>query len=769
MAGSDSKVNSSDMTFESKQAIADEQQQPELKDGSNLAEKDDNSSIGEVLRAAGIDAEDDDPTEPVLTLRMWVLGIGFCIIVSGLNTLYTLRVPSITISSSVVLLLAYPLGKLWEKAIPSWNVPLGACSFNLNPGPFNKKEHILVYIMSNLSIYVRLGADVLTEQQMFFGYKAGWGFQILITMATFFVGISLAGLFRSLVVLPHELVWPGLLGTSALTSTLHRANQKEARANSRGTTWKISRYAFFSLVFCLSFCWYWFPNFIFPALGYFAFPCWIAPENTVVNQLFGMKSGMGLLPLTFDWSQISYVGSPLLVPAWAIVNVFGSLVFWIWIVAVACYYTNTWYSAHLPFQSSSVFDNTGSVYKAAKIVNKASKYQIDVAKYEAYSPVFMPITYALNMFGLSFATLSSLVVWMFLEKRKDIAGVARRVHQAFSKRNIKDLFASDTSPNAEVPMWWYVGTTVLALFLSVFSVEYWDVELRWYGALLACAIALFFFPPLALVYATANQKINIDIFCRIVAGFVFEGRVLANIWFFNLGYITTIKGLYFCQDMKLGIYFNIPPRKVFIVQCAGIIAGTLSSVCVLNWGLGNIEGICTTDAVNGFSCPFSRTHFNTSLIWGAIGPRRFFNNKIGYRSLLYFFIIGAVLPVAAFYARRRYPRNRIIQQIHIPLFLGGLNYLPPATGMTYGSWALVGLTCGLFVRKHLYAWWYKYNFVLSAALDSSVSVAGVVIFFMVFYSGASKHFGWWGTEVYKDTCDWKGCSYLPLPESGKFA
>lgn len=30
--------------------------------------------------------------------------------------------------------------------------------------------------MSNLSIYVRLGADVLTEQQMFYGYNAGWGF-----------------------------------------------------------------------------------------------------------------------------------------------------------------------------------------------------------------------------------------------------------------------------------------------------------------------------------------------------------------------------------------------------------------------------------------------------------------------------------------------------------------------------------------------------------------------------------------------------------------
>lgn len=93
----------------------------------------------DILRAAGIGIAEDDPTEPILTLRMWVLGIIFCAVVSGLNTLYTLRTPSLTISGSVVLLLAYPLGKLWERIIPNWSIPLGSCSFDLNPGPFNTK------------------------------------------------------------------------------------------------------------------------------------------------------------------------------------------------------------------------------------------------------------------------------------------------------------------------------------------------------------------------------------------------------------------------------------------------------------------------------------------------------------------------------------------------------------------------------------------------------------------------------------------------------
>lgn len=59
-----------------------------------------------------------------------------------------------------------------------------------------------------------------------------------------------------------------------------------------------------------------------------------------------------MLTMTSE-SQIAYTGSPLLVPTWAIVNVAISLVIWIWIVATVLYYSNAWFTAYLPFQSSS--------------------------------------------------------------------------------------------------------------------------------------------------------------------------------------------------------------------------------------------------------------------------------------------------------------------------------------------------------------------------------------------------------------------------------
>lgn len=204
----------------------------------------------------------------------------------------------------------------------------------------------------------------------------------------------------------------------------------------------------------------------------------------------------------------------------------------------------------------------------------------------------------------------------------------------------------------------------------------------------------------------------------------------------------------------------------------------------MNWALGHIKGICTTDAINGFSCPFARTDFNTSIIWGAIGPRRFFSVASGYRSLFYILIHGGTLPMVVNLLKRRYPKS-MWKYVNVPLFLGGLNYIPPATGMNYGSWAIVGLVFGYYIRRDYNASWRSYNYVLGSAFDSSVSLAGLVIFFAVFYTGVSQDFSWWGTEVYKvifhyasqwlfadlrtkNTCDYKGCPNLSLPQGGHF-
>jgi OPT family oligopeptide transporter len=160
---------------------------------------------------------------------MWTIGILFCMLGSGINTLYTFRFPSVTLSQSAIQFLAYPVGKSWEMIVPDWGFSFRGTRHSLNPGQFNCKKNILIYILANLSFLTRLSADVLTEQRQFYGLKAGWGFEVLITFATLGFGFALAGVFRSLIVDPAGFVWPGVLSNTALNHALHsQKNNKES-------------------------------------------------------------------------------------------------------------------------------------------------------------------------------------------------------------------------------------------------------------------------------------------------------------------------------------------------------------------------------------------------------------------------------------------------------------------------------------------------------------------------------------------------------------
>jgi hypothetical protein len=137
---------------------------------------------------------------------------------------------------------------------------------------------------------------------------------------------------------------------------------------------------------------------------------------------------MGLL--TFDWSQIIYIGSPLMVPWWAQVNaLFGFVVFY-WILAPILYYTNvrlsvywnllenlnqvltflqTFYTAYMPISTGTPIDRFGSPYNLSAVLVPNSPGQLDEAAYHAYSPVFLAVTFLMT-FTLAFALTTAAVV-----------------------------------------------------------------------------------------------------------------------------------------------------------------------------------------------------------------------------------------------------------------------------------------------------------------------------------------------------------------------
>lgn len=73
-------------------------------------------------------------------------------IASGLNALFALRQPAITITSLTVQLVAYPLGVGWFYAMPTRKFRLFGKMFTLNNGPFNMKEHTIIVVMANVNV-----------------------------------------------------------------------------------------------------------------------------------------------------------------------------------------------------------------------------------------------------------------------------------------------------------------------------------------------------------------------------------------------------------------------------------------------------------------------------------------------------------------------------------------------------------------------------------------------------------------------------------------
>lgn len=289
---------------------------------------------------------------------MWVISLLMTTIGSGLNMLFSLRSPSITITSYVAQLIVYPVGLAWDKVMPNRQYTTFGVKWNLNPGPFNFKEHAMIVIMANASFGTGVGyfTDILQAQRGFYKFNWGWGFGVLVALSTQCVGFGLAGLFSRWLVEPAPMIWPQDLVNCAFMYTLHD-NSKTDPSKTNG--WSISRYRWFFYVFLGSFLYYWFPGYIAQFLSVFAFPTWIAPNNVNVNKVFGGFSGMALLPITFDWTQITgYVFSPLIPPWHAIGNTLIGLVVFYWVVAAGVHFSGTWYADYLPFSTSSSYDNS---------------------------------------------------------------------------------------------------------------------------------------------------------------------------------------------------------------------------------------------------------------------------------------------------------------------------------------------------------------------------------------------------------------------------
>lgn len=138
----------------------------------------------------------DDPAEPTVTFRMWVLGITACVLLSFLNQFFWYRTNPLTISSVSAQIAVVPIGHLMARVLPTRRFFQGTrWSFTMNPGPFSTKEHVLITVFANSGGGSVYASHILSAVKLFYKRKLDFLPALLVMITTQVTTNSLIAIF----------------------------------------------------------------------------------------------------------------------------------------------------------------------------------------------------------------------------------------------------------------------------------------------------------------------------------------------------------------------------------------------------------------------------------------------------------------------------------------------------------------------------------------------------------------------------------------------
>ncbi|XP_019709281.1 oligopeptide transporter 7 [Elaeis guineensis] len=703
---------------------------------------DDNSPVEQVALTVPVG---DDPSIPVLTFRMWVLGTVSCVILSFLNQFFWYRNEPLSITSISAQIAVVPLGHLMATALPDRLFFRGSpWEFTLNPGPFNVKEHVLITIFANSGAANVYAVHIISAVKIFYKQNLTFFVSFIIIVTTQVLGYGWAGLFRRYLVEPAVMWWPYNLVQVSLFGALH---EKEKRP--RGS---LTRNQFFLIAFICSFAYYVFPGYLFKMLTSLSWICWIFPNSILAHQLGSGMKGLGIAAIGLDWSSVcAYLGSPLASPWFATANIAVGFFLLMYVVAPIAYWLDVYHAKTFPIFSDGLFTSSGQKYNISTIIN--SNFQFDAGAYEKQGPLYLSTFFTMT-YGFGFASLSATVVHVLLFHGREIWQTSKL---AFQDKKM-DVHTRLMSRYKQVPMRWFVCILVANVVLTIFACEYYidQLQLPWWGVLLACAVALFFTLPIGILTATTNQTPGLNVITEYIIGYVYPGRPVANMCFKVYGFISMKQALNFLQDFKLGHYMKIPPRTMFMAQVVGTLISAMVHLGTAWWLMNTIPNICDRTKLSPdspWTCPGDHVFYDASVVWGLIGPRRIFGDLGSYSAINWFFLLGAIGPLLVWLAHKTFPRHQWIRLITMPIMISALGQMPPATAVNYTTWITVGFVFGFVIYRYRRDWWQRHNYVLSGALDAGLAFMAVLLYLCLEFEGIK--FNWWGNKL--DGCTLASC------------
>ncbi|CAK9441336.1 uncharacterized protein LODBEIA_P52050 [Lodderomyces beijingensis] len=716
----------------------------------------------------------DDPSVPCETLRCYFIGFAWTIIGSLVNSFFVHRMPNISLNSHTVQVLLLPSGRLWQRFMPNRRIKIGPFVADLNPGPWTEKEMMLSTIIYSCSAGVPYSIYNIFVMKLdrFYGLK--WvtlTFQVLLTVGTQFLGFSFAMIMKKICIYPSRALWPGILPTIALNKAL--LSQDNTTVNG----WRISRFKFFFVVTCCSFCWYWVPGYLFQALSNFNWPTWLNPKSVHLTNVTGSNVGLGLNPVpSFDWTVLNS-GGALTIPFFTYANRYlGSMLAFMVILIV--YYTNNNFTSYFPINSNRLFNNKAETYNVHDILNENSHF--DKAKYQEIGPPYFSaanlVLYGAYFCLYPFSILYHLVTeWStmrasFVSMWMTLADAFRwKKNQSHNHNNDRfGRFADDPhckmmANYKEVPDLWFIIILVVSTSFAMAVVLFYEVETPVWGIFFTIAINFVFLVPITAIASTTGFSFGLNVLVELIVGYAIPNSGIALITLKAFGFVIDSQASNYITDQKLAHYAKVPPRAIFKGQVISTLLNMVVSLSVANWQLAHIPDICDRHQKDKLSCPGANTYFYSSVQYGAIGPAKVFGGV--YPVLKWCFLLGVLLVIPCYWFKFKGPR-RLAAFFQPTIIIGGF--------LDYAPYNLSYFTGGLYlsyifmyeIKKNYSLWWNKYNYILTSALTAGVAFSSLLIFFTVQYH--PHKLKWWGNMVSEQGIEggelsgiWKDVSTAP--------
>ncbi|KAF2259850.1 putative oligopeptide transporter [Lojkania enalia] len=709
---------------------------------------------------------EDDPAAPTLTFRYFLLCFIFVPPGAILYQMGQYRTTAAVYPVLFVQIASYYVGQWLAEILPRKiiRIPYANFSFNLNPGPWNIKENVLVTVTAASGATSNAAWAPISLAQLYYNTYIHPAAAIFFMLAIVYIGYAMAAIARQLLLYDPIYTWPYALMQTALFETMRKSSRDSWIANKQ-------TYVFFGAFIFIIF-WQFLPEFVFPMLSSLSFLCWVAPNNPVANFIGGGIGGMGFLNLSLDWANISNISltNPMIVPFWTTVVLTVAFVFNCWILLPAAKWGNLGDYKHGLMTNRILLEN-GTNYPATALVTPDLKF--NETAFQELGPVYLGTQYIWALF-FDYASYISALTWMALFWYPKIRETLQklRIRAKDKGRDQINIFYNDRlnvlmRAYNEVPLWWYLVLFMVSFvtIITILAKGYFFIPIwTFFVAIFTSGVMIV---PFGWLYSISSFQLPIGSFNELLYGFMVHagnshrhpagattyGSIAGDVWY---------RAQYMLQDQKIGHYMHIPPRTIFFSQIFGELIGVPINYGVIQWVLkakgeyilGNKQ-----DRLGQWTGQQLASYNSMGVQYVLIGPKRLFAQHM-YRPLPYAFLYGALAPVVLYILHRLFPHSKFKFHLwNVTIFSAGMSNFYGNLSTGYISRFIVGYICMFYFYRKRFETWKRYNYVVAAALDAGFNIA-MLLMFIIFSSGKVITMpNWWGNNV--NSVESKG--HFPIP------